>query len=245
MCCSQHRTGCSRAGTATEVAGNLATGPTITTEVKQVLAARSSLFTQDTLLQKASSKSLETPLRSWDRKGWPRTVGRLWAFSRTPRNPFWNSSLFFEEREMRGPQDGECGCGGRIEFRQRRDFQLHTVLAGQDVDVWIQYGQCESCRKGWFPLLSKMRIDREGFTQSLQELSTLAGVMEPYGPASEELLGRFTGVKVSSEKIQSMVRQEGKKASTFLKPLTTGCGDPRQAGGIGEVFVAASLCRWG
>ena len=107
---------------------------------------------------------------------------------------------------MRGPQDGECGCGGRIEFRQRRDFQLHTVLAGQDVDVWIQYGQCESCRKGWFPLLSEMRVDREGFTQSLQELSALAGVMEPYGPASEELLGRFTGVKVSSEKIQSMVR---------------------------------------
>jgi hypothetical protein len=115
--------------------------------------------------------------------------------------------------------DGECRCGGRIEFRQRRDFQLHTVLAGRDVDVWIQYGQCESCRKGWFPLLSEMRVDREGFTQSLQELSTLAGVMEPYGPASEELLGRFTGVKVSSEKIQSMVRQEGKKASTFLKQM--------------------------
>jgi hypothetical protein len=124
---------------------------------------------------------------------------------------------------------GWCECGGRVEFRQHRPFQLHTVLAGRDVDVWAVYGQCGCCHKGHWPLLRQMKVDREGFTQALQELSLLAGVIEPYGSASGELLGKFAGVVVSSEKIQSLVRQDGAKASRFIKHQE--CDLPIESGG--------------
>jgi hypothetical protein len=112
--------------------------------------------------------------------------------------------------------EGQCSCGGSVEFRQRRPFQLHTVLSGRDVDVRVQYGQCAECGTGQTPLLNEMKVDREGFTQALQELSLLAGVIEPYQSASSELLRKFTGVVVSSEKIQSLVRYQGPKASDFM-----------------------------
>lgn len=118
--------------------------------------------------------------------------------------------------ERLGVDEG-CGCGGRVEFRQRRDFGLHTVIAGRDVQVRVQYGQCERCHKGRVPLLKQMGVDPEGYTQALQELSLLAGVIEPYESASEQLLRRFAGVVVSSEKIQSLVKQDGQRASGFLK----------------------------
>ena len=44
----------------------------------------------------------------------------------------------------------------------------------------------------------------------------LAGVLEPYDTPSEDLLGRFAGVTVSSEKIQALVRQDGARASEYL-----------------------------
>ena len=79
------------------------------------------------------------------------------------------------------------------------------------------YAQCCECRQGKYPLLEEMRVDQEGFTQALQELSLLAGVIEPYRSASEQLLRKFTGVVVSSEKIQSLVGADGKKAEGFSK----------------------------
>ena len=94
---------------------------------------------------------------------------------------------------------------------------MHTVLAGRDVELSAVYAQCCECRQSKYPLLEEMRVDQEGFTQALQELSLLAGVIEPYRSASEQLLRKFTGVVVSSEKIQSLVRADGKRAEGFSK----------------------------
>ena len=112
---------------------------------------------------------------------------------------------------------GACECGAAMEFRQRRPFRVHTVLAGRDVELSVFYGQCCECRQGNYPLLEGMKVDREGFTQALQELSLLAGVIERYRSASEQLLRKFTGVEVSSEKIVNMVRGDGKRAEAFSK----------------------------
>ncbi len=121
------------------------------------------------------------------------------------------------QRSERLGVSGTCECGGSIEFRQHRPFRVHTVLAGRDVELSAVYAQCCECRQGKYPLLEEMRVDQEGFTQALQELSLLAGVIEPYRSASEQLLRKFTGVVVSSEKIQSLVRADGKRAEGFSK----------------------------
>lgn len=113
---------------------------------------------------------------------------------------------------------GSCrSCDATVEFRERRPVTLHTVLAGRDVEVRIPYGQCRSCGSGRWPILEEMGVDAEGFSVALQELTTLAGVMEPYESASEELLGRFAGVAVSRKKIVSLVRENGEDAVKQLK----------------------------
>jgi hypothetical protein len=78
------------------------------------------------------------------------------------------------------------------------------------------------------PLLAEMRVDEKGFTEGLQELALLAGVMEPYAPARDELLGRFAGVSVSVEKIERLVAQEGQRAERMLGELPA--EEPRVAG---------------
>jgi hypothetical protein len=140
-------------------------------------------------------------------------------------------------RAERTGVEGVCPCGGVVEFRQRRPFQLHTVLSGRDVNVKVQYGQCADCGKGQTPLLNEMKVDREGFTQALQELSLLAGVIEPYQSASGELLRKFAGVVVSSEKIQSLVRQEGPKASDFMFQATDEPAEPPEQATQAPLYV--------
>ena len=91
---------------------------------------------------------------------------------------------------------GRCACGGVVGFRQHQHWAVHTILPGRDVGVEVQYGQCERCHRGRVPVLAEMRVDEKGFTEGLQELALLAGVMEPYQVSHEELLGRFAGVAV-------------------------------------------------
>lgn len=123
--------------------------------------------------------------------------------------------------------EGRCGCGGPIRFRQRRPFCVHTVLPGRDVDVGALYGQCEACHRGDWPVLAELGVDAEGFTEGLQELATLAAVLEPYEPASDQLLGRFAGVTVSAEKIQALVRQEGARAEAWFQEPPPVAPEPR------------------
>jgi hypothetical protein len=112
---------------------------------------------------------------------------------------------------------GACECGGTFAFRQHRPATLHTILPGRDVQVSVLYGQCDRCRAGRLPLLEEMRVDPEGFTPVLCELSLLAGVIEPFESASEKLLGEFAGVSVSKEKVQALVLTEGPRAQRELK----------------------------
>ena len=79
------------------------------------------------------------------------------------------------QRSERLGVSGACECGASMEFRQHRAFRVHTVLAGRDVELSVVYAQCCECRQGKYPLLEEMRVDQEGFTQALQELSLLAG----------------------------------------------------------------------
>jgi len=133
---------------------------------------------------------------------------------------------------------GNCACGGALRFRQHQRWAVHTVLPGREVGVEVQYGQCERCHRGQVPVLAEMRVDEKGFTEGLQELALVAGVMEPYAAARDELLGRFAGVAVSAEKIERLVEREGKRAVRLLRER------PELAPG-GETSGAAGPCYVG
>lgn len=165
--------------------------------------------------------------RSEEADGWLRTAGG--AFLRGALG------LALSARAEQLGVSGACACGGALVFRQHRPVRLHTVLPGRDVDTTLLYGQCTACHRGERPLLREMRTDAEGFTAGLQELALIAGVLEPYGAASETLLGRFAGVSVSPEKLQALVRQEGARAVDALEHAPA-------AGEASAPAAAAPLC---
>lgn len=137
--------------------------------------------------------------------------------------------------------DGACGCGGRHQFRQRRPMTLHTVLAGREVAVRLLYGQCAACHTGVRPLLRDLGVDAEGFTPGLRELAVLASVVEPYEAASRELLGRFAGVTVSTEKLQALVHAVAPAATALPPAAAAADGTPCVAIDGGMIFVEG---RW-
>lgn len=124
--------------------------------------------------------------------------------------------LLLEARSERLAMSGVCECGGTRTFRQRKKVRLHTILPGRDVDAAVQYGFCERCETGGFPLLSELGNDPEGYTPELRELSLLAAVIEPYESAMTQLLGRFAGVDVSRDKLQTLVAEYGEGAHRFM-----------------------------
>jgi hypothetical protein len=124
-----------------------------------------------------------------------------------------------------------CGCGGVVTFRQPRPTRVHTVLPGRDVEATALYGQCGVCQRGTWPVLREIDVDGEGFTPARQMLATLAGVVEPYESASTELLGRMAGVGVSTEKIQTLVRDEGARATRGRTATPPAAPPPRPSAG--------------
>jgi len=86
-------------------------------------------------------------------------------------------------------------------------------------------------------VLAEMRVDEKGFTEGLQELALLAGVMEPYQVGHEELLGRFAGVGVSAEKIGRLVAQEGQRAEQMLQESPAGEPVAPRAAATGPCYV--------
>ena len=132
---------------------------------------------------------------------------------------------------------GDCGCGGALRFRQHQRWAVHTVLPGREVAVEVQYGQCERCQGGQVPVLAELRVDEKGFTEGLQELALVAGVMEPFAAARDELLGRFAGVAVSTEKIERLVRQEWQRAEQWLLELPASAPGGDAARGLGPCYV--------
>src|SRR5437667_312830 len=91
--------------------------------------------------------------------------------------------------------------------------------------------------RGRVPVLAEMRVDEKGFTEGLQELALLAGVMEPYQVGHEELLGRFAGVAVSAEKIERLVAQEGQRAEQMLQESPAGEPVAPRAAARGPCYV--------
>jgi hypothetical protein len=186
----------------------------------QKLSAQFAAETWDSLVDKGELRGSDQAFRASGGRFLREVLGRAWSAAAA-------------KQEVRRT----CSCGGDVEFREIRPVVLHTVLAGRDVEVKAKYVQCGTCRSGGFPLLAALHADAEGFTESLRALSLLAGVVEPYESASSTLLGRFADVRVSEEKIQSLVAQFGEAARKWLhdpnrkRPLpTTETGAPLYVG---------------
>ena len=77
---------------------------------------------------------------------------------------------------------GSCECGGTLQFRQHQRWQVHTVLAGRDVRVEVQYGHCAACHGGRVPVLAEMRVDEKGSVR-LHHPRQQCQLLQPFGEA--------------------------------------------------------------
>jgi hypothetical protein len=150
--------------------------------------------------------------------------------------------LLGEALSARAQASGVAGtclqCSRDYVLRQHRPFVLHTVLPGREVEVRVVYGQCPQCHAGVLPLLTEMKVDPEGFTPELRDLALLAGTLEPYADAAEQLLERFAGVNISHEKIQRLVAGEGPLAAEFCARQES---SPPQSGGVAYVGIDGGM----
>lgn len=119
----------------------------------------------------------------------------------------------------------ECQCGGRAEFKQNRSHIIGTVLPGKTVETRTAYYVCKSCHRGVTPLLEEMGTDGDGASVGLQEMIVLAGTIEPYREASENLLRKFAGVEVSGTCVREKSLEEGQAVEKYLnEEKGMGCG---------------------
>lgn len=110
----------------------------------------------------------------------------------------------------------ECRCGGRAWYKQNRGHTIGTVLPGREVGIKAAYYVCESCRRGVTPLLEEMGTDGDGTTVGLQQLLVLAGTIEPYREASENLLRKFACVDVGETCVRMKCLEEGAAVEEYL-----------------------------
>jgi hypothetical protein len=130
-----------------------------------------------------------------------------------------------KERYIRCPE-----CGEQMRFRQRRPMVLRTGLTGQPRQVIFAYFICADCHVGTMGLRQMLRLDEDGFTPFLRELSTRAGTIEPFESASTELLGATAGVAVSGSKVHSLSAKAGEVALALCEDGLLGESRPLRTG---------------
>jgi len=91
------------------------------------------------------------------------------------------------------------------------------------------YYHCPGCRTGCFPTDSEFGLKQKQ-TVAVQELISLAGVLEPFAETGETLLPRMSGLHVS--------------ASTVRRTTETVGADVAQRRAAGEVFGEGALWEW-
>lgn len=121
-------------------------------------------------------------------------------------------------------------CGEALQFKQMRKMDYRSALTGKPFEIKSPMMVCEDCRTGSLWMRELLDLDRDGFTQRLRELSVKAGVLEPFEPASEEIMRDMVGVEVSGSKIHTLCQSAGKAAEKLMDEGVLGEARPLMAG---------------
>jgi hypothetical protein len=103
---------------------------------------------------------------------------------------------------------------------------VRTALTGGERKVTSPMMICEHCSTGMLWPRELLDVDEDGFPPRLRELSVLAGFIEPFEPAAEEVLGEMAGVKLGGSKVHSICRNAGAHAQELMDQRQLGEGRP-------------------
>lgn len=131
-------------------------------------------------------------------------------------------------------------CGNCMRFKQNRPIQVRTALTGLPLKVQSPMAVCSECAVGASLLRKAMRLDADGRTRRLRHLATIAGTVEPYEAAAENLMAEIGGITASANGIHSICQDAGAVAEQLM---ATGAHSPARKLEPGEVlYVMADGC---
>ncbi len=120
-------------------------------------------------------------------------------------------------------------CQGPSKFQDRRDKALVSLL-GTVVLRGRAYYLCPACRKGHVPVDAALGLTAGTLTPAAEELATLAGTLDSFADATERVLPKMAGLRLS----ESTVERTTEAAGTRLGELWAG----------GRTLGAAADWRW-
>lgn len=131
-------------------------------------------------------------------------------------------------------------CDNCMRFKQNRTVQVRTALTGLPQKVSSPMAVCSKCSVGASLLRKAMRLDADGRTRRLRHLATIAGTVEPYEAAAENLMAEIGGITASANGIHSICQDAGAVAEALM---ASGEHSPARQLGPGEVlYVMADGC---
>ena len=100
------------------------------------------------------------------------------------------------------------GCKGWMNYLQDRTKVITTWF--REIRVNRAYYHCRNCKAGRFPLDEKLRIEGSGFSPTIREAICIANAEVSF-ERGQEILERFTGIRVSVEEGRLIAEKLGRE----------------------------------
>jgi hypothetical protein len=99
-----------------------------------------------------------------------------------------------------------CQCGERCRYKGEQERQQETLVG--PLRYRRGYYYCGECHRGHYPLDKVMPVGPGQFSRQLQETMALAGAIQPFEPAAEQVR-RMVGVVVSASAVERVTEGSG------------------------------------
>jgi hypothetical protein len=106
-------------------------------------------------------------------------------------------------------------CGEAARFEGYRPKTVTGVLG--EMVLQRGYYHCGHCHQGYFPWDEQLRLSGQRLTPGARELTTLAGIVDTFGEASERTLIKMCGIYLSESTVQHTTEAAGQDVGERLE----------------------------
>lgn len=83
-----------------------------------------------------------------------------------------------------------------------------TSLIGE-LELERAYYHCRACRQGQVPWDASLAVGRRDLTPAAAEVTTLAGILGSFAQASQRVLGKMAGLRLSESTVERTTEEAG------------------------------------
>jgi hypothetical protein len=105
-------------------------------------------------------------------------------------------------------------CQADARMVSRRDKRIVSLLG--EVPLKRAYYHCRSCGRGCFPLDEEVGLGASHLTPAAAEVTCLAGVQTSFAQASEKMLRKMCGLRLSESTVERTTESAGERLQALL-----------------------------